>query len=114
MTDCIFCKIAAGDIPADKLYEDDEVVSFRDIEPQAPVHALVIPKRHIATLNDLTADDSAVIGKLYQTAIQVARQLDVADSGYRTLINCNKQGGQDVFHIHLHLLAGRQMGWPPG
>ena len=114
MTDCIFCKIAAGEIPAAKLYDDGEVLAFRDINPEAPVHLLVIPRRHIATLNDLTEADAALIGRLYLAAKRVAAEAGVAESGYRTVINCNRDAGQIVFHVHLHLLAGREMGWPPG
>lgn len=114
MTDCIFCKIAAGEIPATKVYDDGEVLAFRDINPEAPVHLLVIPRRHIATLNDLTEADAALIGQLYLAAKQVATELGVAESGYRTVINCNRDAGQIVFHVHMHLLAGRELGWPPG
>ena len=114
MSDCIFCKIAAGEIPADKVHEDDQLLAFKDIDPQAPTHILIIPKRHIPTLNDLTEADAPLVGQLYLAATQLARDLGIADSGYRTLINCNKEGGQDVFHIHLHLLGGRRMKWPPG
>lgn len=114
MTDCIFCKIAAGEIPAAKLYDDGEVLAFRDINPEAPVHLLVIPRRHIATLNDLTEADAALIGRLYLAAKRLAAESGVADSGYRTVINCNRDAGQIVFHVHLHLLAGRELGWPPG
>lgn len=114
MTDCIFCKIARGEIPADKLYEDEQVVAFRDLNPQAPAHALVIPKTHIATLNDLQEADAALIGRLFLAAKAVAGQLGLADDGYRTVVNCNNHGGQTVYHIHLHLLGGRQMTWPPG
>lgn len=114
MTDCIFCKIAAGEIPATKVYDDGEVLAFRDINPEAPVHLLVIPRRHIATLNDLTEADAALIGRLYLAAKQVAIELGVAENGYRTVINCNRDAGQIVFHVHMHLLAGRELGWPPG
>lgn len=114
MTDCIFCKIAAGEIPTTKLYDDGEVLAFRDINPEAPVHLLVIPHRHIGTLNDLEPADAALIGRLYLASKQLAADLGVAESGYRTVINCNQDAGQIVFHIHLHLLAGREMGWPPG
>ncbi|HUM92590.1 MAG TPA: histidine triad nucleotide-binding protein [Candidatus Competibacter sp.] len=114
MTDCIFCKIAAGEIPATKVYDDGEVLAFRDINPEAPVHLLVIPRRHIATLNDLTEADAALIGQLYLAAKQVATELGVAENGYRTVINCNRDAGQIVFHVHMHLLAGRELGWPPG
>ncbi len=114
MNDCIFCKIAAGDIPADILYDDGEVLAFRDINPEAPVHFLLIPRRHIPTLNDLREADAALIGRLYLAGKQLAAELDVAESGYRTVINCNRDAGQLVFHVHMHLLAGRELGWPPG
>ena len=114
MTDCIFCKIAAGEIPTAKLYDAGEVVVFRDINPEAPVHLLVIPRRHIPTLNDLTEADAALIGRLYLAGKQVAAELGVAERGYRTVINCNRDAGQIVFHVHMHLLAGRELGWPPG
>lgn len=114
MTDCIFCKIAAGDIPATTLYDDGEVLAFRDINPEAPIHLLIIPRKHIPTLNDLTEVDAALIGRMYLAAKQLAAELGVADGGYRTVINCNRNAGQLVFHIHMHLLAGRELGWPPG
>jgi histidine triad (HIT) family protein len=114
MTDCIFCKIAAGEIPTAKLYDDGEVVVFRDINPEAPVHLLIIPRRHIPTLNDLTEADAALIGRLYLAGKHVAAELGVAERGYRTVINCNRDAGQIVFHAHMHLLAGRELGWPPG
>lgn len=114
MDDCIFCKIAAGDIPAERVFENDTVVAFRDLNPQAPTHVLVIPKKHIATLNDLQADDEAIIGQMYSAARDIAAQEGFADAGYRTVMNCNEAGGQTVFHIHLHLLGGRMMHWPPG
>ncbi|MDG4563333.1 MAG: histidine triad nucleotide-binding protein [Candidatus Competibacter sp.] len=114
MNDCIFCKIAAGEIPADIVYDDGEVLAFRDINPEAPVHLLLIPRRHIATLNDLNEADAALVGRLYLAGQQIASELGVAESGYRTVINCNRDAGQLVFHIHMHLLAGRELGWPPG
>lgn len=114
MTDCIFCKIVNGDIPATKVYEDEDVLAFRDLNPQAPVHVLVIPRKHIATANDLQPDDAALVGKMYLAAQQIARDEGISESGYRTVINCNAEAGQTVFHIHLHLLGGRPMGWPPG
>jgi len=114
MDDCIFCKIASGEIPADTVYEDDAVVAFRDLNPQAPTHVLVIPKRHIATLNDLQPEDEPVLGRMYGAARRIAEQEGFADTGYRTVVNCNEAGGQTVFHIHLHLLGGRMMHWPPG
>lgn len=112
--DCIFCKIAAGEIPANQVYDDGEVLAFHDINPEAPVHLLIIPRRHIATLNDLKEADTAVIGRLYLAARRIATELGVADCGYRTVINCNRDAGQIVFHVHMHLLAGRELGWPPG
>ena len=114
MSDCIFCRIAAGQIPATMLYDDGEVLAFRDINPEAPVHLLIVPRRHISTLNDLNEADAALIGRLYLAGKQVAAELGVAERGYRTVINCNRDAGQIVFHIHMHLLAGREMGWPPG
>lgn len=114
MTDCIFCKIAAGEIPAEKVYEDDLVVGFRDLSPQAPTHVLIIPRKHIATLNDLQPEDEPLIGHMFSAAKKVAADAGLAEGGYRTVMNCNEDGGQTVFHIHLHVLGGRQMSWPPG
>ncbi len=114
MSDCIFCKIIAGDIPAEIIYQNDDVLAFRDLNPQAPLHVLVIPKKHIATINDMTAGDAELVGKLYLAAQTIARQEGVADDGYRTVMNCNELAGQTVFHMHLHVLAGRAMNWPPG
>ena len=114
MTDCLFCKMVAGEIKPDVVYEDDEVLAFRDVNPQAPTHVLVIPKAHVATTNDLDADNAHLIGKLYLAAKQVAADEDIAGPGYRTVINCNPASGQSVYHIHLHLLGGRPMNWPPG
>jgi histidine triad (HIT) family protein len=101
-----------GDIKPDVVFEDDKVLAFNDISPQAPVHILIIPKRHISTLNDL--DDAELGGQLLKTAVMLAKHRGLADSGYRTVFNCNQHGGQAVYHLHLHLLAGRQMDWPPG
>ncbi|MGB1110413.1 MAG: histidine triad nucleotide-binding protein [Gammaproteobacteria bacterium] len=112
--DCLFCKIVAGDIPCDKLYEDDDVLAFNDINPQAPVHFLVIPKCHIASLEDLTEDDAELIGKVQLVAQKIARERGVAENGYRTVYNCGADGLQSVGHLHLHVLAGRRMEWPPG
>ena len=111
---CLFCRIASGEIPASKVYEDDEVLAFNDINPQAPLHVLVIPKRHISTTNDLSTQDDALIGTLVRRAAAIAREKGYADRGYRSVLNCNAEAGQTVFHIHLHLLAGRGLGWPPG
>jgi histidine triad (HIT) family protein len=114
MSDCLFCKIISGDIPASKVYEDDDVLGFNDINPQAPHHVLFVPKRHISTLNDLEGEDATLVGKLYLAAKAHAANLGVAQEGYRTVMNCNALAGQTVFHIHLHMLAGRAMTWPPG
>jgi len=114
MMDCLFCKLVAGDIPPDTVYEDDDVLVFRDINPQAPLHVLAVPKQHIATINDLDAEHAELVGKLYLAAQKVAQQEGVAEAGYRTVMNCNAQAGQTVFHLHLHILGGRDMGWPPG
>jgi len=111
---CLFCRIASGEIPASKVYEDTDVLAFNDINPRAPLHVLVIPKQHIATTNDLAETDEALVGKLVRTAAALAAQKGYADRGYRVVFNCNAEAGQTVFHIHLHLLAGRNLGWPPG
>ena len=112
MSDCLFCKMVASEIVPNIVFEDDDVLAFHDIAPQAPIHILIIPKKHISTLND--AEDTLLLGKLMQTAAQLAKKLGVADAGYRTVINCNELGGQAVYHLHIHLLAGRQMLWSPG
>lgn len=114
MTDCIFCKIIKGDIPAKIAYRDDFTVAFHDINPQAPYHLVIVPHKHIDTLNDLHEDDSELIGHMTQTAIKLAKQLNIADEGYRVVVNCNAGAGQSVFHIHAHLLGGRRLTWPPG
>ena len=112
MTDCLFCKMVSGVIKPDVVFEDDKVLAFRDLNPQAPVHILIIPKTHIATLNDL--DDTQLAGHLLQTAVKIAQAEGLAETGYRTLFNCNQHGGQEVYHLHLHLIGGRQLMWPPG
>ena len=112
--DCVFCKIASKEIDVEFLYEDDELVAFNDAAPKAPHHVLIIPKKHIATLNDLTDNDTMLAGNMIQKAKHIAAELGIAEDGYRVLMNCNKAGGQDVFHIHLHLIGGRQLHWPPG
>ena len=114
MSDCLFCKMVAGEIKPNVVYEDDAVLAFRDINPQAPTHVLVVPKRHIATINDLKPEDADLIGRLYLGAKRVAEQDGVAVKGYRTVMNCNAAGGQTVFHLHLHVLGGRNLDWPPG
>ncbi len=112
--DCLFCKIIKGDIPAANIYRDEWVVAFDDINPQAPHHKLIIPNKHIATLNDLQNDDNELIGHMVQTAKMLASKLGLAEDGYRLVMNCNAHAGQTVFHIHCHLLGGRQFKWPPG
>jgi histidine triad (HIT) family protein len=114
MSDCLFCKIAEGKIPARLVHQDQDTVAFEDINPQAPFHVLVVPRRHVATLNDLTRDDDQVMGKLFRVAATLAKEGGCAESGYRVLMNTNAEGGQVVFHVHMHVMGGRQMGWPPG
>lgn len=114
MADCLFCKIVAGQIPAAKLYEDDAVVAFKDINPQAPLHALVVPRTHIASLNELGPGDDALAGAMLRCAAMLAKEHGYAERGYRTVFNTNAEAGQSVFHIHLHVLAGRGLAWPPG
>ena len=114
MSDCLFCKIRDGEITADIIFENDDVLAFRDVNPQAPTHALIIPKKHISTLNDLAVEDESIMGKLFTAAKAIAANEGVSEDGYRTVVNCNEQAGQTVFHIHMHLLAGRNMVWPPG
>ncbi len=114
MGDTIFGKIIRREIPADIVYEDDDVLAFRDLNSQAPVHVLFVPKKAIASLDEATAEDAPLLGKLLLAAAAYARQEGMAEKGYRTVINCNEYGGQTVFHLHVHLLAGRQMHWPPG
>jgi histidine triad (HIT) family protein len=113
MTDCLFCKMVDGRITPSVVYEDSEVLAFNDIQPRAPVHVLIVPKRHIATLNDLGPGDAAAVGKLFLVARAIAKDRGFDRNGYRAVINCNADAGQSVFHLHLHLLAGRAMGWPP-
>ena len=114
MSDCLFCKIIERQIPASIVYEDDRVLAFNDINPQAPTHVLVVPKQHIASLNDLTPDDDRIVGELARRAAAIAQERGIAASGYRVVFNTNHDAGQTVFHIHLHLLGGRSMHWPPG
>jgi len=111
---CLFCKIVAGEIPAKRVHEDEQLCAFEDIDPQAPLHVLIIPKRHISTLNDLYQSDDPLVGQLVRRAALIAKERGYDGAGYRTVLNCNSDGGQTVFHIHLHLLAGRRLGWPPG
>ena len=112
--DTLFAKIARREIPAQIVYQDDEVTAFRDVKPEAPTHILIIPNKIVPTLNDATADDQMLLGKLILTAQKLAREMGIADSGYRIVMNCNADAGQSVFHIHLHLLGGRKLTWPPG
>ncbi|MFO1518856.1 MAG: histidine triad nucleotide-binding protein [bacterium] len=110
MSDCIFCKIVKGEIPSQLLYEDDEVLAFKDINPQAPTHVLVIPKKHYSTLNEIDAASSSILASLFRTAQTVAHQLGIREKGYRCVMNTNPEGGQSVYHVHLHVLGGRQLG----
>lgn len=111
---CLFCKILAGDITADIVYESDSAIAFRDINPKAPTHVLIIPRKHIATINDIGEGDHAIVGSLYSAAREIAAAEGLTDEGYRAVMNCNEAAGQTVFHIHLHLLGGRKLSWPPG
>lgn len=111
---CLFCRIIAGDVPASKIYEDDRIVAFNDVNPQAPLHVLVVPRKHIATLNDLTPEDDGLVGDLTRRGAAIAAERGYATSGFRTVFNCNADAGQAVFHIHLHVLGGRKLSWPPG
>ena len=111
---CLFCKIAAGDIPATSVFEDPEIIAFRDINPQAPIHLLVIPKRHIATIDDADTKDEQLLGRMLLTAKKLAKSEGLSEAGYRLVFNVNAGGGQVIYHIHLHILGGRQMMWPPG
>jgi histidine triad (HIT) family protein len=114
MEDCLFCKIGSGKIPADKVYEDDKIIAFRDINPQAPTHILLIPKEHIATVNDLQESHRDLIGHIHLKARALAADEGIDEQGYRIVVNCLAGAGQSVFHIHFHLLGGRPMKWPPG
>ncbi len=114
MSPCLFCSIIARERPASIVYEDDEMMAIDDINPQAPMHVLIMPRRHIASLNDLSEGDAGLVGTMIRRAAAIARERGYAERGYRTLFNCNREAGQSVFHIHLHLLGGRRLGWPPG
>lgn len=113
MDDCLFCKIAAGQIPSDKVYEDDKILAFRDINPQAPVHILIIPKEHIKSAYEITPDNSGIVAYIFEKAAQIAHEQGL-DNGFRIVTNCGDSAGQSVKHLHFHLLAGRDFGWPPG
>lgn len=114
MSNCLFCKIINREIPGSIVYEDARLLAFNDINPQAPTHVLVVPKRHIASLNDLSGEDDGLVGEMVRRAAAIARERGIADGGFRTVFNTNRDAGQTVFHIHLHLLGGRTMHWPPG
>jgi len=114
MPDCLFCKIIGGDIPSNVVFENKDVLAFRDISPQAPTHILIIPRRHISTINDIGADDRELVGSLFTAAKEIAAAEGLSEDGYRVVMNCGEGAGQSVFHIHLHLLGGRGLGWPPG
>lgn len=114
METCLFCKIAQHEIPSKIVFENDEVTAFEDINPQAPTHILIVPRRHVETLNELTEQDALMLGKMVHTAIEIAKDRKISSSGYRLVWNTNRGAGQSVFHIHLHLLGGRAMAWPPG
>ena len=114
MTDCIFCKIANHEVNARIVFENERVVAFHDLFPAAPTHLLIIPKKHFATLNDVPASEASLLGELMTTATALANEYGFAEEGYRVVMNCNQDGGQSVYHIHLHLLAGRRLSWPPG
>jgi histidine triad (HIT) family protein len=112
--DCLFCKIVDGGLPAEIVYENDSLIAFRDIDPKAPTHILLIPRRHVATMNELQDGDHSLVGQLLVAAARIAADEGLADDGYRVVMNCNEAAGQSVFHIHLHLMGGRRMTWPPG
>ena len=114
MSNCIFCRIVSGEIPSTKVYEDDRLIAFTDLNPQAPTHVLVVPREHVPTLNDVTAKHDDLVGAMIRRGASIAHERGHADGGYRLVFNCNADAGQTVFHLHLHVLGGRRMGWPPG
>ena len=114
MADCIFCKIISGEIPSNEVYSDDELFAFRDVNPQAPVHVLIVPRKHIERVVDFTEQDAGLIGRMVLAANKIADAEGLVENGFRYVLNCNEHGGQAVFHVHLHVLGGRQMTWPPG
>ncbi len=114
MSDCLFCKIIAGEIPSDTVFQDEQITAFRDINPVAPTHILIIPNKHIATINDLSTEDEALVGHLFTTAKTLAKDEGIAESGYRLIINVNRDGGQEIYHLHLHLIGGQRMRHPMG
>ncbi len=113
MTDCLFCKIINGDIPSEKVYENDKVYAFKDINPTAPVHVLLIPKVHIASVNEITSENAGCVADIYLAAKEIAKEMKIDEAGYRIVNNCNDDGGQTVFHLHFHLIGGKPLGWPP-
>lgn len=114
MSDCLFCKIINGDIPCDKVYEDEKVLAFNDIDPQAPIHFLVIPKEHIKSSAQITPDNSSIVAHIFEVVAKIAAENGIAEKGFRVVTNCGEDGGQTVEHLHFHVLAGRNIGWPPG
>jgi len=112
--DCLFCKIIAGEIPADIIFESETAIAFRDINPKAPTHVLIIPRQHVATINDIEPEHESLVGSLFSAAKDIAEEEGLSEDGYRVVMNCNEAAGQTVFHLHLHLLGGRRLGWPPG
>ena len=114
MASCLFCRIVAGEVPASTVYEDERLLAFDDVNPQAPMHVLIVPKEHVATLNDLTAGHDGLVGEMVRRGAAIAAERGHADAGFRTVFNCNAGAGQSVFHVHLHVLGGRRLGWPPG
>ena len=114
MSDCLFCKIRDGEMPCDMVYESDDVMAFRDVNPQAPTHILVVPRKHISTVNDLKEEDKNIVGDMFLAAKKIAADEGIEEDGYRLVVNCNSKAGQTVFHIHMHLIGGRVMTWPPG
>lgn len=114
MKDCLFCKIVNGEIPSNRVFEDEQLIVFHDISPVAPVHVLIVPKKHLGSLNDVKSEDGALIAHVFEVAAKVAAELGVSENGYRVVNNCGKDGGQTVDHLHFHLLGGRYLDWPPG
>ena len=114
MTDCLFCRLIAGELPATFVFQDERLVAFTDINPQAPTHILIVPRRHVASLNELTPEHDGLVGEMIRRAAAIAKERGVSEDGYRTVFNCNRGAGQTVFHVHLHLLGGRSFTWPPG
>lgn len=114
MSDCLFCKIIAGDIPSEKVYEDDKMLAFKDIEPQAPAHIVIVPKAHISSANEITAENAEYIAHIWTVIPKIAKELGIDENGYRVVNNCGKDGGQTVNHLHFHLMGGREFGWPAG